>query len=185
MKNVSLLAVGALTGAVLSVGAVVLVDGMTNHGADQPYADEQGRMISSLSAEDVADLTAGRGWGLAKPAEFNGYPGPAHVIEFADGLDLTVEQREAVDASFGAMQAEARRLGLDLIEAEKALDAAFVDGSVDGEKLAALLASAGDIRSRLREAHLAAHLEVAPLLSTAQKARYAELRGYHGGHGGH
>ena len=36
----------------------------------------------------MADLRAGRGMGLALAAELNGYPGPAHVLELADKLDL-------------------------------------------------------------------------------------------------
>ncbi|MEO0496507.1 MAG: hypothetical protein AAF141_03935 [Pseudomonadota bacterium] len=153
-------------------------------GANQPYRDEQGRPITSLSAEDVAQLEAGAGWGLAKPAEFNGYPGPAHVLEFADELDLTEEQLVGIQASFGSMQARAKMLGRHLIEAEKALDGAFVDGVVTSELLQLRLEAAEAVRADLRQTHLAAHLEVTPLLTNQQREKYDQLRGY-AGHSGH
>ena len=33
--------------------------------------------------------------GLALAAELNGYPGPSHVLELADKLELSAEQRAA------------------------------------------------------------------------------------------
>jgi hypothetical protein len=41
----------------------------------QSYAGMQARSIKSLSEQQVADLSAGRGMGLALAAELNGYPG--------------------------------------------------------------------------------------------------------------
>ena len=49
-----------------------------------PYAGMQARPIKALSEQQVADLAAGRGMGLALAAELNGYPGPSHVLELAD-----------------------------------------------------------------------------------------------------
>src|SRR5262245_17037372 len=73
----------------------------------QPYAGQQTREVASLSAKELDDLLAGRGAGLAKAAELNGHPGPAHVLEFADELRLTPEQRALVQAAFERMQARA------------------------------------------------------------------------------
>ena len=153
----------------------------------QPYAGQDARAVSSLSAKDVAQLEAGEGRGLAKPAELNGYPGPAHVIELADDLALTPEQTAAVQTSFAAMRERARKLGVDLIAAERQLDAAFESGTIDRAVLDRLLKEAETVRAALRGVHLAAHLEVTPLLNEAQRERYAALRGYgdHDGHGGH
>ena len=50
--------------------------------------------MKSLSDQQLSDLRAGRGMGMALPAELNGYPGPVHVLELADALGLTPEQRE-------------------------------------------------------------------------------------------
>lgn len=48
----------------------------------QPYANLQTRSIKTLSDQQIADLNAGRGMGLALAAELNGYPGPIHAIEW-------------------------------------------------------------------------------------------------------
>ena len=61
--------------------------------AETPYAGMQSRPIKALSDQQVSDLRAGRGMGLALAAELNGYPGPSHVLEFADQLELSAEQR--------------------------------------------------------------------------------------------
>ena len=45
--------------------------------------------------------------GLALAAELNGYPGPAHVLELADKLELSAEQRATINALFEFMKAEA------------------------------------------------------------------------------
>jgi hypothetical protein len=66
--------------------------------------------VTSLSASDIAALEKGEGWGLAKPAELNGYPGPAHVLEFADELDLSETQKEKVNTAFAGMKNKAVQL---------------------------------------------------------------------------
>lgn len=178
---IACLIVGFVGGATAATFAPALLGGKGSH---QPYRDEQGRPITSLSADDVRQLEAGEGWGLAKPAEFNGYPGPAHVLEFADQLDLADKQLATIQAIFGTMREEAKELGAKLIEAERALDAAFIDKTIDKEKLAWLLVDATSIRGTLRNVHLTAHLEVTPLLDAGQRETYDELRGY-AGHTGH
>ena len=174
------LAIFAL-GITLGAGATFFI---SNHGTPAPYAGQDTRNISSLSAEDIAALEAGEGWGLAKPAELNGFPGPAHILELSEKLDLTPEQKTAIEASFAAMNERARATGRALIDAEAALDAAFVNG-VTEDDLTEALARTEAARARLRSIHLSAHLEVTPLLNTEQRHRYAELRGYGGGHKGH
>ena len=52
--------------------------------AQTPYAGMQARQIKALSEQQISDLDAGRGMGLALAAELNGYPGPSHVLELAD-----------------------------------------------------------------------------------------------------
>jgi hypothetical protein len=61
--------------------------------AHSPYAGMQTRTIKALSEQQIADLKAGRGMGLVLPAELNGYPGPAHVLELSDQLGLSAEQK--------------------------------------------------------------------------------------------
>jgi hypothetical protein len=73
----------------------------------------QTRPIKALSEQQVADLQAGRGMGLALPAELNGYPGPAHVLELADKLGLSADQRASVHPSFLATAHRVLPLQLD------------------------------------------------------------------------
>lgn len=144
----------------------------------QPYAGFDTRGIASLSAEDIADLENGRGWGLALPAELNGYPGPTHVLELAKALDLTDDQRSQIEVVFEEMRQEAIAYGAAFIAAEQALDQAFADGSVTVTSLRELTQAAADARGKLRFVHLSRHLQTLAVLSDAQVARYATLRGY-------
>ena len=145
-----------------------------------PYAGEQGREIASLSGEDLEELARGGGWGLARAAELNGVPGPAHLLELADEIELDAEQRQTIEAIRKAMQRDTIAAGERFVAAERALDQAFTDAVPDAETLARLVAEAGEARTALRLVHLGAHLQTAPLLSSEQIARYNMLRGYAG-----
>lgn len=180
-----------LTCRAAAAAALVSLCGGAATAQDLPYAGQQQRAIAALSETDVAELLAGRGWGLAKPAELNGWPGPAHVLELADDLSLDPEQRAAVQAVFDAMQAQAQRIGAAYVASEAALDTAFAGDVLSAEELGQRVAEAEALRAELRAVHLAAHLETRPLLSRHQVVTYNRLRGYdaedgHGGqHGGH
>ena len=153
--------------------------------AGQPYAALQARAVKALSDQEVADLRAGRGMGLALPAELNGYPGPSHVLEHADALDLSPAQRERTGALFAAMKAEAVPLGERLIRDETGLDALFAAGSVQPASLEAATAAIGATRGLLRAAHLRSHLAMMDVLTPDQVRRYGILRGYAGSGAGH
>lgn len=142
------------------------------------YAGEETRAVKALSAEEVADLLAGRGMGLAKAAELNHHPGPMHALDLADELDLTPDQRAALEASRARMAEAARRLGAELVGEEQALDAAFAAASLTPADLAARTDRLGDLQGRLRAAHLLAHLETRAVLDDEQVGRYDRLRGY-------
>lgn len=144
----------------------------------QPYAGQQNRAIASFSDEEIRDLREGRGMGLARPAELNGYPGPMHVLELARELNLTDEQRRAVEAIFAQMRQSAQAAGDRYLEAEQAVEAAFRSGNATPDKISALVRQADGARAEVRLAHLKAHLATAPLLSAEQRRSYAELRGY-------
>jgi hypothetical protein len=77
--------------------------------AQSPYAGMQTRSIKSLPDLQIADLKAGRGMGLALPAELNGYPGPMHVLQLAGQLGLSADQKTRVQSLFDSMKAEACR----------------------------------------------------------------------------
>ncbi len=159
--------------------------------APSPYAGEESREVKSLSAEDVAELRRGGGWGLAKAAELNGMPGPIHLLELKDDIPLTRVQVTVITAVYERMREAAIAEGEHFIAAERALEDAFRAGAVTEESLRALLAEVARSRARLRFIHLSAHLETPALLTHEQIARYDALRGYgahaggagHGGHG--
>ncbi len=182
MRNLALIAAGLVMGIAGTLGFQHFT---AMHDVHAPYAGQQSRQVASLSASDIDDLSLGKGWGLARPAELNGYPGPLHVLELADDLDLSGKQRDAAQRSFERMQARARELGHALIAAEAGIDALFREAVADRETLNARLAAAEGLRSELRATHLLAHLEVAPVLTAEQRAAYKRLRGYGHAHGSH
>jgi hypothetical protein len=147
------------------------------HGA-QPYAGMEGRDIKSLSAQDIAELEAGGGWGLALPAELNGLPGPRHLLEHKDALGLAPEQVTAIEDMFEAMRADAIAAGQRFIAAEAALSDAFAKPAMNPEDLQTLLQDAAEARSALRFVHLSRHLATPDLLTKDQIRKYAVLRGY-------
>jgi hypothetical protein len=143
------------------------------------YADRQHRAIKALSQKQVADLRAGRGMGLALPAELNGYPGPLHTLELAASLGLSEEQKRKTQASFEQMQAEAVRLGERVIAAEYELDRLFKDRRASVATVQESAAKAARTQGELRAVHLRHHLSMLDILTPAQVAKYSELRGYH------
>lgn len=146
--------------------------------APSPYVGQQHRAIKSLSDDDIAELQKGGGWGLAKAAELNGLPGPAHLLELSDQIPLRDDQHAAIAAHFATMQQSAILEGKKLIAAEAALDDAFKAGNVNEDELKSMLDEIAQSRSRLRFIHLSTHLKTPDILSPAQIARYNNLRGY-------
>jgi Spy/CpxP family protein refolding chaperone len=143
-----------------------------------PYAGFAGRRLKALSAAQESDLRAGRGMSLALAAELNGYPGPAHVLENADALNLTHMQRAAAEALRARMAAEAQAIGARILLLEEALDALFATASADPARLTALTTELGSLGGRLRDVHLAAHIDMRAALEPQQRAAYARARGY-------
>jgi Spy/CpxP family protein refolding chaperone len=148
---------------------------------DQPYAGQQNRVIKALSDEEIAALREGNGMGLAKPAELNGYPGPAHVLALADKLHLSQGQRQRVAAIHENMKTQARPLGEAVLRHEQALDQLFAKGVATEDSLAAETSVIGRLRGQLRAVHLSAHLTTRALLTPEQIALYQQLRGYDDG----
>jgi Spy/CpxP family protein refolding chaperone len=160
----------------IAIAVAAFVAGCAAGGS--PYTAEKDRDIKALSAEETASLLAGKGMGFAKAAELNGYPGPSHVLELAAQLGLTEAQRARTQALFDWMQAKAKRLGSELVEAERDLDRLFASKRANDASLAAALARIGELQGKVRGAHLEAHLAQASILTAEQSARYESLRGY-------
>jgi len=150
----------------------------TGVSAETPYAGLQTRSVKALSEQQVSDLSAGRGMGLALAAELNGYPGPSHVLELADKLELSADQRAKVQRLFDSMKAEAMPLGSRLIEQEAELDGQFAHHTVTSDSLRTSTAAIAETQGMLRETHLKYHLLTGEILTPQQMLAYAELRGY-------
>lgn len=166
--------------------AVVLVGGLSlpavayaqEHEHRSPYAGHEDRGIEALSPDDVEALLAGEGMGLALAAELNGYPGPRHVLDMAEELELTDEQRAGARRVFEVMQARAQALGGIVVDLERELDRLFATGEATPDEVRDLVERIGERRAHLRDVHLQAHLQLRPLLTEEQRERYLRLRGY-------
>ncbi|MGI9306361.1 MAG: Spy/CpxP family protein refolding chaperone [Gammaproteobacteria bacterium] len=144
-----------------------------------PYSGLEARPVKALSAEDAAGYLAGEGMGFALAAELNGYPGPRHVLELADELELSAAQRGKTQKLFLEMQTAAAALGKSVVAKETELDALFSEQRADENSLHNLTAEIARLKGALRAAHLKYHLIIKSMLTSAQIARYNELRGYH------
>ena len=138
----------------------------------------QNRPIKALSDQQVADLKAGRGMGLALAAELNGYPGPSHLVELSDQLGLTSQQLSTLKGMFDAMRAETIPIGDALLSQEERLDRLFADHAISEQQLKTATRDIGETQALLRNAHLSYHLRARAILQPSQIRHYAELRGY-------
>lgn len=163
--------------AALFVGSVTL--------AASPYDGMTDRPIKALSPDRIEKLRTGAGAGFALTAELNGYPGPRHVLDLADALQLTSDQRQKTSSLFNQMKAEAIPLGRTIIKQEAALDTLFRQGRAEKTSLFRLTAAIGTSEARLRATHLKYHLTMADLLTLDQRTAYSRLRGYDGAPSGH
>lgn len=166
-------------------GIVLLFTSITLANGLSPYAGEENRKLKAMSASEVDGYLRGKGMGLAKAAELNGYPGPRHVLDLSKELGLTQGQIDKSNALFAAMQIESARLGATLIKQEETLDDLFASGNANHEKLEVVLASISQTRAKIRQSHLAAHIEQKKVLSDDQIALYIKRRGYNTAQGDH
>lgn len=148
------------------------------HGQPSPYAGQETRPIKSLSAEDIDELSRGGGWGLAKVAELNGVPGPAHLLELKEQIPLSNSQVTEITDLYLHMKTRAIELGNRLISLEQQLEQHFRQGTVTDQILRDSLADISRTRQDLRYTHLSTHLVTPGILSEEQIRRYNLLRGY-------
>jgi Spy/CpxP family protein refolding chaperone len=158
-----------------------------------PYVGFDTREVKTIAPERLEGLRRGAGLGYALAAELNGLPGPLHVLELADRLELDADQRRRTQALYERMRREATAAGEQLIQAEAHLDRMFALGHATAERIAAQTQVAAAQEARLRTIHLSAHLEMRDILTPGQIESYVRLRGYaaaggsghHGAHPGH
>lgn len=149
---------------------------------EAPYAGLETRAIKALSPEQIAGYLEGEGMGMALAAELNSYPGPKHVLEWADSLGLSADQRVQVEQIADEMKAAAVQLGTTIVEREALLDSLFAGGRITDQLLETSLAEIGQLQGTLRYTHLRAHLETRAVLTEHQRVRYDQLRGYGSAH---
>ncbi len=145
-----------------------------------PYAGEQNRPVKSLSADDIAELRRGGGWGLAKAAELNGIPGPAHLLDLRSQLALTTDQISRISEIFKTMKDQAIPLGNLLIQRERHLENLFTEQTMTPAHLQSALKDIAETRMKLRYVHLETHLKTPKILTSDQITKYRHLRGYTG-----
>ena len=170
-------------GRLLAAAFVAALGAGSVSAEPSPYAGLEGRGIKALPEAEVADLLAGRGAGMALPAELNRYPGPVHVLELAGQLGLSREQEAETRSLFERMRSEAVPLGEALVAKEAELERLFASGAADEGALRAVVREAARLRGELRLTHLKYHLVMRRLLTSEQVAAYDAARGYSGGHG--
>jgi hypothetical protein len=149
-----------------------------DHTHKSKYAGEEKREIKSLSAADIEELQNGKGWGLAKAAELNGVPGPVHLLEMKEEIDLSAEQIQAIEDNYRMMKQEAVPLGLELIELERELNNHFANRTITNELLRQILQKIAQVHRQLRYVHLSTHLKTPDILKSEQITLYNKLRGY-------
>lgn len=162
--------------ALLAVSLVVVAHG-ASAAQPSPYAGWQERSIKGLSAQQIEDYLEGRGMSLALAAELNGYPGPRHVLDLADKLDLTPDQLARTQKLFDDMRLKAGELGQAIVEREAILDELFASGTASAAALYDVTAALGRLNGELRAHHLSYHLPMRDILEPRQVQTYRRLRG--------
>jgi Spy/CpxP family protein refolding chaperone len=193
MKRTTLIL--SLSLLVVIIAAIVMNSTDLVDAQEQPpptpsaYVDLLETEIRGLSPEQIETYRTGGGGGMALPAELNGYPGPRHVLDLVDDLELTDDQRSQIQALYDEMLPEAIDLGNQILAAEAELELAFRERNIDEAILENQLLAIGELQAQLRFVHLRTHLATIDVLTQHQVVVYNSLRGYdienphrHGGH---
>ncbi|GAA5521688.1 hypothetical protein LQ318_08035 [Aliifodinibius salicampi] len=152
-----------------------------SHNQHLHYTGQEAREIKALTTQEVEGYLNGKGMGLSKVAELNQYPGPKHVLELADELELSSKQKEQTQLLFNKMKEKAINIGETYIAKEQALNQMFESGNVSSSTVDSLLVEIGKIKGTLRAAHVNTHIQMIGILTTEQVKKYDELRGYGNG----
>lgn len=150
-----------------------------------PYAGQEAREIKAFTNQEVEGYLNGMGMGLSKVAELNQYPGPKHVLELTDQLDLSNQQKEQTKAIFNQMKKKAINIGATYIAKERQLNQMFESGNVSTSTVDSLLVDIGKIKGTLRATHVNTHIPMKEILTAEQIKKYDELRGYGSGNSTH
>jgi Spy/CpxP family protein refolding chaperone len=145
------------------------------------YTGQENRTIKSLSPEDIESLQTGTGdafGGMAKLAELNGYPGPRHVLDLANELKMSNEQKENITTIYDNMKIKSVELGQEILNVEKIANEEFINKTITDSQMKQLIFKSSEIYGQLRYAHLSTHLKMLAILTPEQVNLYNNLRGY-------
>ncbi|MGH9817940.1 MAG: hypothetical protein ACRD6I_17885, partial [Candidatus Acidiferrales bacterium] len=103
------------------------------HAAQAPVAvSAEAGHHAFLKLEREA-IESGQGFGMALAADRNGYPGPKHILELKEALQLTPQQDAAVRDLMAAMKQKALARGREILAAEARLEEMFRGGRSEAE----------------------------------------------------
>ena len=142
------------------------------------YVSQLDSPVRGLSVQEVDDLLNGRGAGYARSAELNSYPGPRHVLDMQQTLDLSPEIVSQVETIFNYMEASAQKLGREIVQGEAELSQGFAERTLSETEMQVQVEELARLYGQLRATHLQAHFQTRPLLSAQQIDVYNFLRGY-------
>ncbi|MCG9894245.1 MAG: Spy/CpxP family protein refolding chaperone [Fimbriimonadaceae bacterium] len=158
--------------------ALVVGMGLLGIGEQSTPISAKNEPIKALTETDMTGLLEGRGMGMAKVAELNSYPGPMHVLDLKQELNLTSTQEKKLTSMMKSMRDRAKALGKQIVTQEKLLDIEFRNAKVIPSKVSESLEQIGSLYGQLRWAHVKAHIETRAVLTRDQVALYDKLRGY-------
>jgi Spy/CpxP family protein refolding chaperone len=137
-----------------------------------------GRLLAQpTNPPDRDGLLKGLGMGLASIADRNNYPGPKHVLELKDDLNLTRDQVKKTEALDKVVSSSAVAKGEEIVQAEEELSKLFEAAAVSEKTLRSKLEEIGKLRAELRFIHLQAHLRMRQILTPDQLKKYSEIKG--------
>jgi len=135
-------------------------------------------LTSGLSEQQRTEYLNGEGMGFARQAELNHYPGPRHVLDNANKLQLSSDQLSKTQALFQEVHTKAQALGKEIVAKEDELDSLFRGQHADVEKISSLTSEIARLQGELRALHLSMHIRERAVLSPQQVAKYDSLRNY-------
>ena len=140
--------------------------------------NQEHQTIKALSDQEINGFLKGKGMGQGKPAELNNYPGPRHVMELSNKLNLTGDQLNETQKIFKTMQSTSIKYGELLIKKEMEIENMFHEKIAESKKLEKLITESAILKSKIRYAHLVAHIQQKALLTDHQIHTYNQLRAY-------
>jgi uncharacterized protein (DUF305 family) len=133
--------------------------------------------IRALSATEIQLIRSGEGAGLARAAAMNGLPGPRHVLDAADNLELTSEQAAQIQRIYESMHAAAVEVRAAYLNAQEAFEIELRSSQVTTQTLPGRLSDVDRQRTELARVHLQADLETAALLPREQRESVRSVTG--------